>query len=257
MSKMLNSTKMGEKEDSVSDYRNSHTAPEKGESYHKAFTNVPYRNMVWELEQDILDHILKTYFHVNQINHLDFACGTGRILSHYADRASSSVGVDISPSMLEIARKHNQRSELFLADLTRDDVLNERKFNLITAFRFFLNAESELRMEVMKVLANHLGEDGYLVFNVHNNTNSLSNRLRKMLGRSLGRSLSLSDIETLLAGQNLEIEEIFHLCVLPSNEYHMIIPRTILFHFERVLSKFSVLKSLGQNLIFICKHTGR
>ena len=74
-------------------------------------------------------------------------------MSYLEDRTKSAVGVDLSPSMLEVARKNKRSAEIIEADLTRSDVLGDRKFNLITAFRFFPNAEAELRSEAMQVLA--------------------------------------------------------------------------------------------------------
>jgi len=119
------------------DYRNSHLQPGKGQAYHDKFLNNPYRKMVWELEKRILDEILSTFYKDIKIYHLDFACGTGRILHYLAGRVSCSVGVDLSPSMIEVASRNNKTSEIIQTDITRNDVLGERKFNLITAFRFF------------------------------------------------------------------------------------------------------------------------
>ena len=80
--------------------------------------------------------------------HLDFACGTGRILEYFAGRVDSSTGVDVSDSMMEVAGRWPPKAELIEADLTQNDVLGDRRFNLITAFRFFPNAEPELRQAV-------------------------------------------------------------------------------------------------------------
>jgi len=93
--------------------------------------------MVGSLRNVILDEILSTFYKDIKIYHLDFACGTGRILHYLAGRVSCSVGVDLSPSMIEVASRNNKTSEIIQTDITRNDVLGERKFNLITAFRFF------------------------------------------------------------------------------------------------------------------------
>jgi len=136
------------------DYRNSHLQPGKGQAYHDKFLNNPYRKMVWELEKRILDEILSTFYKDIKIYHLDFACGTGRILHYLAGRVSCSVGVDLSPSMIEVASRNNKTSEIIQTDITRNDVLGERKFNLITAFRFFPNAQPALRVEAMQAMKN-------------------------------------------------------------------------------------------------------
>ena len=64
-------------------YRNSHQNEGKGESYHKSFKELPYRSLIWHIEKNYLTKILSKFFiKETQINHLDFACGTGRIIAH-------------------------------------------------------------------------------------------------------------------------------------------------------------------------------
>ena len=237
------------------DYRESHLQPEKGESYHAAFSDEPYRNMVWQFEQGILDRILTVFYGNSDIHHLDFACGTGRILSYLGDRTKSAVGVDLSPSMLEVARKNKRSAEIIEADLTRSDMLGDRKFNLITAFRFFPNAEAELRMEAMQALSRHLDDNGYLVFNNHKNTGSTRNRLARFFGRRDYRGMSIAEVQALLAENDLEIEKIYHLCVFPASEKHMIIPLFLLRNLERILNRIPVLCNFGENLVYVCRNT--
>lgn len=69
---------------SSTDYRVSHLNADKGVRYHAEFSSNPYRSMVWEMEKSILDRILNVFYKSCQkrINHLDFACGTGRILAY-------------------------------------------------------------------------------------------------------------------------------------------------------------------------------
>ena len=234
------------------DYRKSHLNPEKGESYHTSFLNSPYRSMVWEFEKGILNNILMTFYKGFEVHHLDFACGTGRILAHYSIYASISVGVDVSPSMLEVARNNPNQSELFEADLAKDDVLGERKFNLITAFRFFPNADQKLRMSAMRVLTKHLEDNGYLVFNNHKNTGSTRNRLARLCGRRGYKGMSIADVKALLAENGLELVKVYHLCVFPASEKHMVLPKFLLRKIEAFLSKLHSLQNFGENLIFVC-----
>lgn len=235
------------------DYRKSHLHPQKGESYHSSFSKNPYRKMVWQCEKDILEQILSQFYKSSEIYHLDFACGTGRILSYLANRATRSVGVDLSPSMLKIARDNNSSAEIIEADLTENDILRDRKFNLITAFRFFPNAEEELRMEVMKTLIRHLEDDGYIVFNNHMNTGSIRHRLYMLIRRRKLKGMSLAEVRSLLAKNGLEIVKIYHLCVFPASESHMLLPAFLLRPIDALLSKCIILQNYGENLIFICR----
>jgi SAM-dependent methyltransferase len=238
-------------------YRDSHLSPKKGESYHKTFFENPYRSLVWEFERAILDRILSLYYAGQEIHHLDFACGTGRVLIHCEDRTSTSVGIDLSPSMLEVANKNSKNSELHQADLTREDVLGNRKFNLITAFRFFPNAEPELRFEAMEVLVKHLDENGYLVFNNHKNLGSFRYRLARLFGRGGKEGMSISDVKELLAKNDMDIVKTYHLCVFPASENHMLLPRSILRHIEGALARCPVFRNLAENILFVCQHANK
>jgi len=238
------------------DYRESHLQSEKGRSYHAMFSNNPYRRMVWQFEKGILDRIAAAFYGNAEIHHLDFACGTGRILSYLEDRTKSTVGVDLSPSMLEVARSNNKSAELIEADLTRNDVLGARKFNLITAFRFFPNAQSELRMEAMQALARHLDDNGFLVFNNHKNTGSTMNRLARLCGPKGCAGMSIVETQRLLVESHLEIVQTYHLCVFPAWERHTRLPIFVLRAIETVLSRMHCLQNLGGNLIYVCRRAG-
>jgi ubiquinone/menaquinone biosynthesis C-methylase UbiE len=125
------------------DYRDSHKGTGKGASYNKSFREFPFRSVLWEMEQQFLLRIVENFTENTDVNHLDFACGTGRIVGFLADHVKSSVGIDLSDSMLAIAQKELPNTELIKADITTSDVLNDRTFNLITAFRFFSNAQPD------------------------------------------------------------------------------------------------------------------
>ncbi|MGE0190242.1 MAG: class I SAM-dependent methyltransferase [Nitrospira sp.] len=237
------------------DYRESHIGKDKGQSYHAMFLNDPYRNMVWNFEKQILDRILDLFYRDVEIRHLDFACGTGRILHYLSARTNESVGVDLSPSMLDVARSTNTASEIIEADLTNNDVLGTRKFNLITAFRFFPNAQPMLRRQVIQILVKHLSDDGYLIINNHRNTGSLRNKLAKLLGRHNNDGMSLSEVDSLIGENNLLVKEIYPLCLFPSSENRLLMPIFLLRPTEAILSRFRPLRYFGDNLIFVCKRS--
>ena len=103
-----------------------------------------------------------------QIRCLDFACGTGRILSAVEPLVAKIVGIDTSEQMLSKARARGTSARLFCTDILIDESAAREKYDLITAYRFFLNTEPELRARVMEKLASMLdGPDARLVFNVH------------------------------------------------------------------------------------------
>ena len=237
-------------------YTDSHKG--KGSNYHQTFAPEvnPHRAMLWRLERRALDEILRHHLVPGKAAHLDFACGTGRILGHLRRQVASATGVDVSTSMMEVARDVAQGAELIEADLTQRDVLGERQFDLITAFRFFPNAEPELRRAVLRVLARHLAPRGVLVFNNHKNRNSLTRRISRFLGREApGRTMTHAEVQTLVAEAGLRIVEVVPLASLPFSENHLGIPVPLLELVERGLSGRRVLTGIAQDVIYVCGRT--
>jgi SAM-dependent methyltransferase len=154
------------------DYRTSHRGAESwAKDYDaKLFSPGSFDAVMWEREQRLLDHILQRHARCRE-NYLDFACGTGRVLAYAERHFQTAVGLDISDTMLAVARDRVRAATLVEGDATRDPaVLGGRRFDFITAFRFFLNAQPALRDEAMAFLASVLkDEESRLLFNVHGN----------------------------------------------------------------------------------------
>ena len=101
--------------------------------------------------------------------YLDFACGTGRVISYLEDLAENVTGIDISPAMLKLAAEKCKRARLIQKDITVETNTPPEKFDLITSFRFLTNAEPELRKQALLRLHKYLKDDGTLIVNAHSN----------------------------------------------------------------------------------------
>jgi SAM-dependent methyltransferase len=227
----------------------------RGSEYHQTFSPDvnPYRAMVWRLEQRALDRILRDRLASRGITHLDFACGTGRVLEYFAGHVASSTGVDVSSSMMEVARRVAPDAELIEADLTQHDVLRDRRFDLITAFRFFPNAEAELRQAVFSVLARHLAPEGVLVFNNHKNRNSLRGRFARLRGRgSTSGTMTHAEVEALLPRAGLRAVGVFPVASLPLSEKRVLLPVRLVEPLERLIGGWSPLAGLAQDIMYVC-----
>lgn len=66
--------------------------------------------------------------------------------------------------------------------------------------------------------------------------------------------MSIAEVKALLAENHLEIVKVYHLCVLPASEEHMFLPQPLLRCMEGFLSRIPVLRSFGEDLVFVCKH---
>jgi hypothetical protein len=116
--------------------------------------------------------------------------------------------------MLAVARKKLKRTEIIEADITDKNILKPRIFNLITAFRFFLNAEPELRSTAIKELAELLAEDGYLIFNNHHSLGSPWIKLlywqhRRKNPEEIFNVMSIKQMKDLAEGAGLQIVEMY------------------------------------------------
>jgi predicted TPR repeat methyltransferase len=243
------------------EYRESHKGTAKAKDYDYGAYHGRYRSLVWAWEQQILKQILKSYYSGRESHLLDFACGTGRIIGFLQGQVTTTTGVDVSKSMLQIARQKILQSELILGDLTRENILGNRRFNLITAFRFFLNAQPSLRREAMQTIAKHLTDDGLLVFNNHMQRTSIMHIILRAwsllrYGRDNKRYLSLEQIRSLVDEAGFRIIKIFHWGLLPATDNHMPLPPSLLVRLENRASRCRLLRPLAQNTIIVCAKDG-
>jgi SAM-dependent methyltransferase len=238
------------------DYRQSHQGTGKGIQYHQEFVNKRYRNYLWKREQDFLLDALKLI--PLKDKYLDFACGTGRILSFLEDHFQNSYGVDVSTSMLSVARAGVKKSILFQQDITTEP-LKVSAFSLITSFRFFLNAEQELRVSAMRELSSMLQENGTLIFNNHMNRWSLHAlviRLYKIIKsdkKNDFRTLSNGEIQAMARQAGLVVHKKYHYGFLPILNENTPIPLGLINALERLFYKAHIFNSFSTCVIYVCK----
>jgi predicted TPR repeat methyltransferase len=170
---------------------------------------------------------------------------------------ASSTGVDVSQSMMEVARSSAPDAELIEADLTQHDVLGDRTFDLITAFRFFPNAENELREGVFRALGRHLAPGGVLIFNNHKNRDSLRGRFARLRGRgSATGTMTHADAERILPLAGLRVLRMTPVASLPLSEKHVLFPVALAEPLERMLSSLPV-TPFAQDILYVCGRADR
>ncbi|MDC0175892.1 class I SAM-dependent methyltransferase [Planctomycetaceae bacterium] len=238
-----------------SGYRQSHQGC--GTEYHSQFSDNPRRRMMWQIEQAMLEDILEATRQqsTDEITYLDFACGTGRVLGFVSEHTNTATGVDVSDSMLEVAATSAPGAELISADITQDDSpLSGRHFELITAFRFFPNAEPGLRSEAIRALADCLSPDGRLVFNNHRCLSSMRHRLVRLLtlGRKGRTGMTRHEVLQLVSEAGLEIERVEHAGVVPEYEWLLLRPRWVVEWIERLATRLPLV-GIAENLVYVCR----
>jgi len=190
-------------------YRASHLGRGKALDYDRDFWSPnSAKGMDWALEQRLLDLIFARHLFPPPARAVDFACGTGRILAYLENHVLDTTGVDVSPDMLAIARERCRHSRLIEQDVTVAKPTElDGSVQLVTAFRFFLNAEPALRRDALGWIRSVLTPDGHLVANFHLNPRSLRGSYLRMrwAGRRLHPMLSPAEVERLLTEAGFDI----------------------------------------------------
>lgn len=189
-----------------SDYRYSHL--QKGEDYDCSLSCDPFDAFMASQEQKILGAVVPRLFPRGIPRYLDFACGTGRITHFLESHAEESYAVDISEKMQEQARRKCSRTTFFLGDVTREN-LGVPPANLVTAFRFFANAQDDLRRAVLAAMSKLMLPHGYLIINHHRNRWTLGNLLQTVRFRKVNEDLSYFHLAQLLRDTGFQIRRTY------------------------------------------------
>jgi len=238
------------------DYRLSHLGERKTSRYEEEiYKKGSYDDLMWEVEKPLLLAELNDFKKTHaSIHYLDFGCGTGRITQLLEDEVEESLGIDISPEMLAIAKSKLHKTELLLADLPRKDVIEGMEFDLITSFRVLLNAGPALRKEMLQVLVPKLKEEGVFIFNMHGNILSYRFFTKIWLaikGRHLN-TISYWQTKNLLHQYDLRIMRWYGLGVVPKFFYR-IFPKKYMHELDIFLTRIPYMKYFAYNLIFVCQ----
>jgi len=226
-------------------YRESHSATGHGFKYDRIlFSSGRFDADLWCIERVLLNDLVTGYFPRGIDSYLDFAVGTGRIIGEVAEHAKRTVGIDISSQMVSAAREKRPDLTYVLGDITVDSaaLAGHGPFDCITAFRFFLNAEPELRESALRALVSVMTPGGYLICNNHGNSTSMLYPvllLRRLFGMPLQNSLPRRELVALLEACGLEVVDSRAVCYLP-RVTHRLLPRplwTIVERFFRRVSK--------------------
>ncbi len=190
--------------DNAEDYRRSHL--EKGTDYDAALATSPFDRYMARQEAKIAIALVDRLFPGGVPRYLDFACGTGRIISLLESRAERAYGVDVSPTMLAEAKQKCRKAELIERDITRDE-FTLGDFDLVTSFRFFGNAQDQLRTDVLAALFRAVKPGGYLLINNHRNSGSIRHRLLRATRQATDGGLDHSKLIGMIRAAGFQIAE--------------------------------------------------
>ncbi len=238
--------------DAVSGYENAEYAPD------------GYAALIWGLQKPFLHGIFEArHKGVGSCRLLDFACGTGRVLGFCEEFCSVSDGLDISSAMIAKAEARCRQSRLVVGDICTEAILLEQPYDVITAFRFLLNAEPPLRVAVLEQLRKRIhSEHGILIVNMHGNSAS-ARRFPLCLRRFRARvdpakhqevmmaEMSLAETRVLLRNAGFRVIREIGFGVVPGFLYRSML-KPICHWLDGRLCGSNFFKSISTDVIFVC-----
>jgi SAM-dependent methyltransferase len=243
-------------------YKEKFTTPLSARNYEKLYSPETADDLLWQIEQEHLNKVIgQLRKKLTRIDYLDFACGTGRIISFVEPQVDSATGIEISPDMIEIAQKYVKDASLQCRDITSDDAEIENKYDLITTYRFILNAEPALRVAGFKALAARLkDQSSRLVFSNHGNPWSYKALMwpihfsrQYLFGKKReGNYLTNRQARAVVDAAGLEIVDVTGVGFI-SPRIVKLLPFSWCQKIEAALAGKPLLQSLGVNQLFVCK----
>ncbi|RKY09254.1 MAG: hypothetical protein DRP56_02875 [Planctomycetota bacterium] len=244
------------------DYRNQF---QNNVQQYENITDTKHINLIYNLERHVL---LKMFSRINSKDKalMDFACGTGRWTHVLENYFADSIGVDVSEEMVSVAQKKCKKTKFIITDITsvNDEKLDGFQFDIITAFRFFKNAQDQLRQDVISSIGKYLKKNGYFVFDLHLNSYSfmgiLANvisflELNKRLGISklATKTISIRQVRKLFKDSDFEIVDYYGMGLLPGRSNFTILPNKVLSKVETFFTEKKILRNYSYNILVVAK----
>ena len=243
------------------DCRGSYQGSEDANLYeNQIYEKEGYDNFIWGFEQTALIRLLKNSFpSFENIQELNFACGTGRICEFLEKHFDDINAIDISDEMVEIAKTKTKNVTYVVTDILNDGKDITMQYDFITISSFVLLAEPELRKAVFEKLALSLnGDNARLLGGLHWNPFSrrgvihIFQKLKGTPKEKQLRSFSLSDMRALASSTGLEVVTYSGVGFIPRKMFTLLEAGFCNF-LESVLNTAGLLKFFGSNLTVVCQ----
>ena len=217
-------------------------------------------DVLWKVESKILSNLVDEVRETHErMDYLDFACGTGRIISFLEDKVDTATGIDVSQAMLDLAADKVTDAALVCKDITSENDPIEAKYDLITAFRFMLNAEPSLRKAALRRLAMRLkGPDSVLLVNTHGNPVSHKalflpyHWLRGALTGHKSNYITTRKAVAEIKEAGLEVERIIGMGFI-SQKLYTVFGSSLCLAIERHLAGTPLLQTFGVIQLYVCR----
>ncbi|MFO1476090.1 MAG: class I SAM-dependent methyltransferase [Verrucomicrobiota bacterium] len=250
-------------------YASRFEQPASVDSYERGeYSPGSYPSLIWALQQPWLERIISSSRSPSRpLKLLDFACGTGRILSFVEPLADEAVGVDLSEQMIGVARQKCRKARLIAGNLLSNPSLlpGGSVFDVVTCFRFLLNVEPALRAAALRRLRSLVRDPGgILLVNVHGNSQSLRHPAvvwKRWRSRSLPpekqselmlNEMSGPETRRLLRECGWEVERQIGFGILPRTLYRTPL-RGLAHAVDKALAGRAGFNAWSTDLLFVCR----
>lgn len=120
-----------------------------------------------EFINNLVDYVTPLGFHIGGKKALDFGCGVGRLTQALAPYFEEVYGVDIAPSMIELAERHNKygkRCKYIVNDRDNLKMFADNSFDFIISHITLQHMEPRYSKGYIKEFLRVLAPKGLLVF---------------------------------------------------------------------------------------------
>jgi SAM-dependent methyltransferase len=215
-----------------------------------------YASYIWKLQKPKLVEVITSHRAAAPCRLLDFACGTGRILSFVEGLVDQIDGVDISPEMAEVAQTKCAKAKIRVGDILTEPNLITGDYDFVTAFRYFLNAEEEMRFRVLTKLHEYLQKrKGLLITNIHGNASSVryaALAYRRIVHGESHSQLSRSQVRRMFEETGFRIVAEYGFGVLPPLSYRTPLSGVAKW-VDAGAGRIRMLTPLSIDLLYICQ----
>lgn len=239
-------------------YRAEFDDPELAARYDSSqYAPMSWSSLLWEQEQAYLRSLLaEPSFVPRREAYLDFACGTGRVTALFAERFDRATGIDISPAMLQRAGARVPSARFVAADVLAEPEVVDGPFDLVTAFRFILNADPADRTGALRWMGTKMrDDDSRLIVNNHGNLwshKALPHAVRKIRSRGgvTGNVMSHSAVVALATATGFDVVSVHGTGFLGGNALRLL-PYSRLEALQHRLGSSAAGRRLGEDQIYV------
>jgi SAM-dependent methyltransferase len=232
--------------------------------YDEGYRMPGYYTILGRIEREQLRSTIADYFPTGRVRAwLDYATGTGRVIEYARDLADNITGMDVSKAMLEIAEARQPDDKIVWRQgdlLTEPDCLRPRSYDLVTAFRLFLNVDPEARTPLLLALRDAIAPGGLLIINSHGNPFGLKGLARPLRlgavrrdrrrGISRGNYLTASKLASIAFQAGLRLVETKGCGVLTASSCRVLDPKHVML-IERALCRSRLWSRFGVNQLLV------